>query len=487
MYWAIDIRIGRERLTFERMFDIIWQDGETILPRIGARQVNGSHQGTDQQLICDIDAAHGLVSGAQQRLFSLIAEVDRREAWRGAGARDMAHWLWMRYGISDWKARRWIAAACALSDLPRISQAFRSGELGIDKVVELTRFAKPETEADLIRWARHVSCWAIRRKGDLSARASAQELVDADRDRSLSWWFFDEGRRFGLEAELPAEQGAVIAKALDSLAETIPAMPGEQDSSCARARRADALMSLCSARIASEADQDRATVVVHARLEGLAKDAVGGEIEGGPVIHHATLSRLLCNARVQTVVEDASGAVIGLGRLSRDPSPWMERQVRYRDQECRFPGCGARRFTQVHHIVFWRDGGRTDLDNLLLICSFHHKLVHEYGWRVSRDSEGTVRWFHPDGRRYRAGPSPGNENLPKTTGATRADAHRGQRSAFRAIATSPAPGGASRAPRSRVRASARRGPSRPLQGRRGPGNAWWPQRSLARAAPGPRT
>src|SRR6266508_2356946 len=66
----------------------------------------------------------------------------------------MAHWLGMRYGISDWKAHRWIAAAHALEDLPLMSEAFCPGELGIDKVVALTRFATPKTEARLIPWAR---------------------------------------------------------------------------------------------------------------------------------------------------------------------------------------------------------------------------------------------------------------------------------------------------------------------------------------------
>jgi Domain of unknown function (DUF222) len=98
-------------------------------------------------LIGRIDAVHRRISDAQRELFSLIAEVDGCEAWRGTGARDMAHWLSMRYGISHWKAQRWIAAAHALPDLPRISEAFASGVLGIDKVVELTRFATPETEA----------------------------------------------------------------------------------------------------------------------------------------------------------------------------------------------------------------------------------------------------------------------------------------------------------------------------------------------------
>jgi hypothetical protein len=84
----------------------------------------------------------------------------------------------------------------------------------------------------------------------------------------------------------------------------------------------------------------------------------------------------------------------------------MLRHIRYRDLECRFPGCGARRFTQAHHIVWWERGGRTDPDNLLLVCTFHHRLVHEYGWVVRRDPDGTVTWFHPGGTPYSAGPGP---------------------------------------------------------------------------------
>jgi hypothetical protein len=360
---------------------------------------------SNQQLIDRIDVAHERVSSAQRDLLSLIAEVDACEAWRGTGARDMAHWLSMRYGTSHWKARRWIVAGHALPDLPRISAAFRAGQLGIDRVVELTRFAIPETEADLLRWARGVSCGAIRRKGDLAIRAAIDRVVDVERSRSLTWWYFDEGRRFGLEAELPASQGAVIAKALERVAATVPAMPGEEDAYHTDARRADALVALCSERIVSDPDQDRASVVIHAQLDTLLSGDGAHEVEGAPPMHHETLKRVLCNARVQTVIEDRAGEIVGLGRVSREPAPWMLRQVRYRDKECRFPGCGARRFTQAHHIEWWRDGGRTDLQNLLLICSFHHKLVHEYGWRVKREPDGTVTWLQPGGVRYRAGPS----------------------------------------------------------------------------------
>ncbi|HEY7283544.1 MAG TPA: HNH endonuclease [Actinomycetota bacterium] len=84
----------------------------------------------------------------------------------------------------------------------------------------------------------------------------------------------------------------------------------------------------------------------------------------------------------------------------------MMRQLRHRDRGCTFPGCAATRWTQAHHIRWWSRGGTTDLDNLVLTCLFHHKLVHEYGWTICRERAGDVIWRRPDGTRYHAGPAP---------------------------------------------------------------------------------
>jgi hypothetical protein len=356
-----------------------------------------------EALVERIDACHAAISALHRDLFRLILDCERAQVWVDSGARDLAHWVGMRYGISEWRAHRWIACARALESLPLTSAAFASGELGIDKVVELTRFATPDTEARLIRWAAGVWPAAIRRRADRAAQLDVEETREAEQTRRVTWSYFDEGRRFGLTADLPATDGAVVARALDRIAATLPDEPIDQDQTV-DSRRADALVALASTHVAEDADADRATVVVHAQLEGLVAGTHGCELEDGPAIHAQVARRLACTGRLQVVLEDESGQAVGIGTTRREPSAAMLRHLRYRDFGCTFPGCGARRFTQAHHIVWWERGGRTDLDNLALVCFFHHKLVHEMGWSLARRPDGELEWFRPDGARYRAGP-----------------------------------------------------------------------------------
>lgn len=352
-----------------------------------------------------IDAWNARLGSVHRELLRAIADGDRAEVWRDTGARDMAHWCAIRLGISQWKARRYLAAAHALSELPRIDKFLAAGELGIDKAIELTRFADRATEAGLCRWAQQVSPGAVRARADREVRHDLDESREHERSRYLHWWFCEEGTRVGLEAELPAADGAVVVKAIERLAEQVPTTP-ENGRSDADARRADALVRLASAHLGADADPDRATVVVHAPLEALASRDRACEIEGGGLVHAETVRRLLCTARAQVVFEDRRGDVIGVSRMLREPPAWMIRQLRYRDRECRFPGCGARRFVQAHHVDWWHHGGRTELANLVLLCFFHHKLVHEHGWGLMREPDGTVRWIRPDGTRYQAGSGP---------------------------------------------------------------------------------
>ena len=75
-----------------------------------------------------------------------------------------------------------------------------------------------------------------------------------------------------------------------------------------------------------------------------------------------------------------------------------------RDRGCAFPGCTHNRFLHGHHIQHWLHGGETSLDNLSLLCSHHHHLVHEGGWSVERTAEGDLFFRAPDGHELPAVP-----------------------------------------------------------------------------------
>jgi hypothetical protein len=400
-------------LTIEQVFD-------TMPAVVRASPLNGPRKrpvvavpaGEHPSLVDRIDRANAEIGAKQLELLGLLLEADRGSVWEDHGARDMSHFASMWLGISWWKADRWVEAARALPALPAIARALACGELSLDKVVELTRFASFEDEDALVGWARVRSTGAIRRRAELERRVRHDEAAQDASSRSLRWWFTEDGRRFALEADLPSADGLVVSRAIARLAATVPVMPGEDPRADRDARRADALVALARSSVSAPGDLERPTVVLHASPEDLASEDRSVEAEGGVVVHAATARRLACTARVQAVPEDASGTPIRLGRMRREPTAWMLRQLRRRDGECTFPGCGNRTFTEGHHIVWWDRGGRTDLDNLVLTCTFHHRLVHEHGWSLTRDdAEGSVTWGRPDGTPYRAGPSPPAETV----------------------------------------------------------------------------
>jgi hypothetical protein len=91
------------------------------------------------------------------------------------------------------------------------------------------------------------------------------------------------------------------------------------------------------------------------------------------------------------------GRVVEVAARTRTISPALRRALHHRDHGCRFPGCRVR-FGQGHHIRHWAHGGPTTLSNLALLCRRHHRAVHEEGYQVDRQPEGTLRFRRPDGQ-----------------------------------------------------------------------------------------
>lgn len=350
-----------------------------------------------------------------------LARCDNAEIWRGKGAKTTSEWAGAQLGISRWKASRMIAAGHALERLPVISAHLERGSLSLDKVIELTRFATPETEPKLVKWARRVTPSGIRDRADKLAAKKMDEVKGPIEARTLSWSGIDEDRWY-LEGVLPADQGAIVVAAIDRLAGTLPDLPPDEGKPeldreyTIPQRRADALVQLASAQLASDQDPDLATVVVNVDLETLTQGTGNAEIDLGPSIHFETARRLACDCRLEVARIDGLGDTVGIDRASRNVPRWLRRQLMRRDHHtCQFPGCGAQRFLHAHHIWHWGRGGPTNLDNLIAVCPTHHKLVHEFGWGVSRSHSGDVTWFKPSGRVHDPGPAPPPDDLIQRT------------------------------------------------------------------------
>ena len=89
------------------------------------------------------DDIHVGIGRAHRRWFAAFVEINRDECWREDGAHDMVHWISMRYGVSYWRASRWLNTAHAIEGWPQLASALADGSLSVDKVVELARFATP--------------------------------------------------------------------------------------------------------------------------------------------------------------------------------------------------------------------------------------------------------------------------------------------------------------------------------------------------------
>jgi hypothetical protein len=111
----------------------------------------------------------------------------------------------------------------------------------------------------------------------------------------------------------------------------------------------------------------------------------------------STAERLACDAQVQLLLSDTRTNRLYLGRTRRLATPAQIAALTVRDGgRCQFAGCSHTRHLQAHHARPWWAGGPTDLDNLILLCSFHHGLIHDQGYRIRWTGD---RWQtqRPDG------------------------------------------------------------------------------------------
>jgi len=345
------------------------------------------------------------LEAAAARLLDLIRDFDARGGWNN-GFRSCAAWLSWRVGLDLRAARERVRVARALGTLPRLAEALARGELSYAKVRALTRVATPETEERLLGVGRAGTASHVERivRGwrCVDRKAEARETARQHASRALHV-HHDEDGTVVLRGRLSPEVGALLLRALAAAREALyQEVGGSAEPPTMAQQQADALVLLAETALHHELDPgapgERYQVVVHVDATALADPDQPGQsiLEDGPRVSAETSRRLACDASRVVMRHDEEGRTVEVGARTRTIPPALGRALRHRDRGCRFPGCGLP-FGEGHHVRHWAQGGPTTLANLALLCRRHHRAVHEDGYQVDRDPDGTLRFRRPDG------------------------------------------------------------------------------------------
>ena len=366
-------------------------------------------------------AAH--LDAAAHRLLTCIRQFDEAGGWYEQGADSCAHWLAWRIGLDPATAREKVRVARALGKLPAIDEAMRVGKLSYAKVRALTRVATPDTEAKLLEVAVVATGAQLERLCRGYHRALGPDETLATEERSVRRRDLPGGM-VKLEIVLTPDEADLVLRALDRAREVVhekrdasaetqkcndvqdvsaeTSAPGSNWPS-----RADGMVALAENFLAGNPATgnggERFQVMIHVDQDPLAPDGVvAATLDDGVRVSAETFRRIACDCGVVAVAGD--GADLNIGRRVRSIPPAIRRALALRDRGCRFPGCTHTRFLHGHHIQHWLHGGETSVTNLALLCTFHHHLVHEGGWTVSRGEDGELAFAAPNGRALAAEP-----------------------------------------------------------------------------------
>ncbi len=336
------------------------------------------------------------------------------------GAGSLAAWIRHRCRIApgEAQARARVAHAMATGPMTTTGEALRDGTISWRhaEVIERTLRDVPaerrqEAERALQEPAKALDPMLLRRVG-----AELLHRLDADRAdraavRRLERRGLDLAETFdgmvAVSGLLDPVAGATVLAAVDAI--VTPTRGDTSDERSWAQRRADALTQICRSSLdAGDAPLGggvRPHLSVIVDLAVLRKQPGCGTAElswSGPITSEQA-RMLACDSGVSRIVTDGPGRVLDVGRVTRSIPPAIRRAVVARDRHCVASGCYASsQHCDVHHKVFWEDGGATSLANCVLLCRRHHGFVHLRGWTVAERDDGSQTLVPPrperDGR-----------------------------------------------------------------------------------------
>ncbi len=323
------------------------------------------------------------------RIVDIVAEIDGDGLWGITGAKTITSLVAWKLGVSPRNAETIVAVADRLDEFPRCTTGLREGRLSLDQVGVIAERAGDGSDAHYVQLAQYATVTQLRTavkqepppQPDPTPEDADEEVAPPpEPERSITKT--TDSTHTTWRIRLPHDEAAKVDAALASHRDAlITDWKHDHDSGAHVSDQAppfptiiDAFTRLIESSWDAEAARrphgQRTTVVVHLDL-----DQQIGSLHLGPLLTAADRQYLTCDATCEVWFE-RHGRPIGAGRATRTVNRRLRRALEHRDRCCVVPGCGATRGLHAHHILHWEDGGPTELDNLVLVCPYHHRAHH---------------------------------------------------------------------------------------------------------------
>ncbi|MBM7787715.1 HNH endonuclease signature motif containing protein [Tenggerimyces flavus] len=389
----------------------------------------GTADGASAWSMSDADLATALLDNATQlnqlqgQQLELIREADARNLAVTAGAANTAQWVAGKLRVPTAEAGAMVKLASHLdAELPATAQALARGEISLPQVRVISRVVqmlpshiatpelRSEVEATLLKNAAIFDPKVLSKVGNRLLETVAPDLADqvlelklkqeeasAERDRFLRMSFDETSGTWRVTARLPKLVGERLKLVLDPLAAPQPG-PDGRDTRFPEQRNVDALDEACrrllAERLVPSHGGNPTQLVVTLTNTG------GRTLHTGIELSRKLVDQLMCEADLTYLVkpEDQPGRVSLLtDAQQRLFQGKLRRLLELRDGGCAFPGCDRPPgWCHAHHVVPWSKGGPTTRDNGVLLCGYHHRLIHQGTWQVRIARDGLPEFLLPD-------------------------------------------------------------------------------------------
>ena len=345
------------------------------------------------------------------QLDEIHTVVDRADYYP-MGYRSATDWLTVTTGEGVGQCKLTLQLADRIQHMPTVKATFAAGDLAETKLRLLAdawhRDIADTFERDehmLCRWATTLAhrdlrlvldTWRMHADPDREER-TAQQRFDA-RALHLSTLMDGMGR---LDGTLDPEGLALVREAIRALSQ-----PADGETRTAAQRRADALVEMARSTLRNLTPEPgrkrrQPKVVATIDYDDLADDTAGGTLDTDldtTVVPAATVRRIACDCDLHRYITNPLGTVIDFGRRQRIVTDALFDTLLVRDHGCRWPGCAIPAgSSDAHHATHWLDGGETRPDNLVLLCWYHHHLLHSQHWSLEPHGAGHFTLNDPHG------------------------------------------------------------------------------------------